>query len=313
MERVEGVKATLFDERGREQHAAELSREFIEAYLKQIAIDGVVHSDPHAGNFLVDEGGKLTIMDFGMVVHVDEKLRGDFVRLLISYAEGDAYHAAETLLDISTLKDEADVNGFRNEVSHLMARDQHLPPEESLAGLVLMQMAQVAYKHRIQVPSTTTMLGKTMMSMSAIAQHLDSRMDLSAVTRQYLGNALLEHRIKRNTPGRFYRDWGELEQMVTYAPMRINRILDIMSDNQLQVKVTSHETEELLDGLQKIANRVAFGIIDGSLIIGAALVMQYDVGPRLFGYPLISTLCFFAAAALGLYLLISMLLHDRHP
>jgi hypothetical protein len=101
--------------------------------------------------------------------------------------------------------------------------------------------------------------------------------------------------------------------MVTYAPMRINRILDIMSDNQLQVKVTSHETEELLDGLQKIANRVAFGIIDGSLIIGAALVMQYDVGPRLFGYPLISTLCFFAAAALGLYLLISMLLHDRHP
>src|SRR5690606_38239176 len=157
-----------YDVRGRESHAATLAREFIEAYLKQIAIDGVVHGDPHAGNFVVDESGRLVIMDFGMVVHVDEKLRGDFVRLLISYAEGDAYHAAETLLDLSSLKEEADVDGFRNEVSHIMARDQHLPPEESLVGVVLLQMTQVAYKYRIRVPSTTTMLGKTLLSMSAI-------------------------------------------------------------------------------------------------------------------------------------------------
>ena len=311
MEWIEGVKATKYDTRGREPHAAELAREFIEAYLKQIAIDGVVHSDPHAGNFFVDEDGNLVIMDFGMVVHVDEKLRGDFVRLLISYAEGDAYHAAETLLDISSLKEEADINGFRNEVSHIMARDQHLPPEESLAGLVLLQMTQVAYKYRIQVPSTTTMLGKTLLSMSAIAQHLNPRLDITAVTREYLGNALLQYRIRQNTPGRAYRNWGELEEMVTYAPMRINRILDILSDNQFQVKVVSHETEELLDGLQKVANRIALSGIIAALIIGAALIMEFDVGPKFWGFPLVSTIGFGAAVALGVWLAISIMVQDR--
>lgn len=311
MERIEGVKATDWDPRGREQRAALLAREFIEAYLKQIALDGVVHSDPHAGNFLVDQHGNLVIMDFGMVFHVDEKLRGDFVRLLISYAEGDAYHAAETLLDISSVPPEADVHGFRDEVSHLMARDQHLPPEESLDGLVLLQVTQVAYRYRIRVPATTTMLGKTLFSMSAIARHLDPRMDLFAITREYLTDAVLIHRIRQYTPGRAYRNLGEVEQMATYAPMRINRILDILSDNQLRLMVHTPGMADLLDGLQKIANRIALGAISGSLIIGSALAMAYDVGPRLWGYPLISTIFFLAAATLSLSMAISIVIHDR--
>lgn len=311
MERVEGVKATLYDTIGREDHARDLARQFIEAYLKQIAIDGVVHSDPHAGNFYVDDDGKLVIMDFGMVAHVDEKRRGDFVRLLISYAEGDAYHAAETLLDISTLQEDSDINGFRNEVSHIMARDQHLPPEESLAGMVLLQMTQIAYKYRIQAPGATTMLGKTLLSMNAIARHLDPRLDLTAVTREYLGGALLRHSVRQNTPGRAYRNWGELEELATYAPMRVNRILDILSDNQFQVRLVTKETEQLLDGLQKVANRIALSGIIASLIIGAALIMQFDVGPRLGGFPLISTLGFGAAVALGLWLALSILVQDK--
>jgi predicted unusual protein kinase regulating ubiquinone biosynthesis (AarF/ABC1/UbiB family) len=311
MERVDGVKVTEFDVRGDEAHAADLARDFVEAYLKQIAIDGAVHSDPHAGNFFVSAAGDLVILDFGMVVHVDEKMRGDFVRFLISYAEGDAWHAAETLLDISTLKEDADVDGFRNEVSHIMARDQHLPPQEAMAGIVLLKMTQVAYKYRIRVPSTTTMLGKALLSMSSIAQHLDPRMDLRRITRDYMSDALLRRRITQTTPGRAFRNWGEMEQMLTYAPMRLNRILDLLSENRFQIRLVTQETEELLDGLQKIANRIAFGIIDGAIILGSALMMKYEAGPHLWGYPLLSTLGFIVSIVLGFWLIWSIVAHDR--
>lgn len=311
MDRVDGVKVTDYDVRGRERHAAVLAREFVEAYLKQIAIDGAVHSDPHAGNFFVDADDQLVILDFGMVVHVDEKMRGDFVRFLISYAEGDAWHAAETLLDISTLQENADVDGFRNEVSHLMARDQHLPAEEAMAGVVLLKITQVAYKHRITVPGTTTLLGKALLSMSSIARHLNPNMDVRGITRDYMSSALLRRRITQTTPGRAYRNWGEMEAMLTYGPMRINRILDLLSENRFQVRLVTSETEELLDGLQKIANRIAFGIIDGAVLIGSAMMMQYEAGPKLWGYPLLSTLGFLAAAAVGFWLIWSIVVHDR--
>ncbi|HEY3266098.1 MAG TPA: AarF/UbiB family protein [Armatimonadota bacterium] len=311
MERVDGLKVTAYQTQGHEAHAAALAREFVEAYLKQIAIDGAVHCDPHAGNVRVDENGRLVLMDFGMVVYLDEKTRAEFVRLLISYAEGDAYHAAETLLDISTLRDDADVDGFRNEVSHVMARDQHMPPAEAMGGLVLLQMTQVAFRRRILVPSTTTLLGKTLLSMSSIAQHLNPSLDLAAVTRDYLSSALLQDRIRANTPGRAFRSWGEWEETLTYAPMRVNRLLDVLSENRLQVRVVTDETETLVEGLQKVANRVAFGIIDAGIIVGSALTMQYHIGPSIGDFPMVAGIGFILAMALGFWLLVSIVVQDR--
>lgn len=311
MERLDGVKVTEYPVIGREKLCHHLAREFIEAYLKQIAIDGAVHSDPHAGNVLVAEENHLVLMDFGMVVHIDEKMRSNFVRLLISYAEGDAFHATETLLDISTVSEDSDVAGFRSAVSHSVARDQHLPPEESMGGLVLLQMTQMAFRFRIQVPSTATMLAKTLLSMSHIAQHLSPTLNLGAVIRDYLSNALVQQYVQNATPGRSFRAWGEWEQMVTYTPMRINRILDLVADNQLQVRVVTRETEELIEGLQKIANRIAFGIIDGAIIVGSALMMQYHVGPHLWGFPMLATIGFLAATIMGFWLLVSIFIHDR--
>lgn len=311
MELVNGVKVTEYDTRGRERHAAALARQFVEAYLKQITIDGAVHSDPHAGNFFVDDKGLLVAMDFGMVMHVDEKMRGDFVRLLISYAEGDAYHAAETLLDISTLEDAADVSAFRNEVSHLMAHDQHLPPEEALGGLVLLRMTQIAYKHHIRVPSTITMLGKTLFSMAHIAQHLNPTMDIAAVTREYLSNALMQSRMRQATPGRFFRALGEWEETITYAPMRVNRLLDVLGENRLQVRVVTDETEEVMRGLQKVANRIAFGVIDAGILVGSALMMPYHIGPYWGGFPMVAGAGFLLAVALGFWLMLQIVTQDR--
>ena len=51
--------------------APAVARDLLSAYLKQAAVDGVFHCDPHPGNIMLTAAGKLALMDFGMVGRFD--------------------------------------------------------------------------------------------------------------------------------------------------------------------------------------------------------------------------------------------------
>jgi len=64
-------------------------------------------------------------------------------------------------------------------------------------------------------------------------------------------------------------------------------------------------------GFQKIANRVALGIILGATIVGAAIMMRVKTQFTLFGYPGLAIICFLIAAIGGVLLAIVMFLNDE--
>jgi ubiquinone biosynthesis protein len=63
---------------------------------------------------------------------------------------------------------------------------------------------------------------------------------------------------------------------------------------------------------QKVANRVASGVILAALIIGAAMMMRIETEATIFGYPAVAMLLFLVAAASGFGLLISIFVTDEH-
>ena len=75
MERIDGVR--LADSRalppGTDPVALALAG--AEAMLTQVFEAGFFHADPHPGNFLVTDDGRLALLDFGMVGYLDDELR----------------------------------------------------------------------------------------------------------------------------------------------------------------------------------------------------------------------------------------------
>ncbi|MEK7828685.1 MAG: ubiquinone biosynthesis protein UbiB, partial [Deltaproteobacteria bacterium] len=54
--------------------------------------------------------------------------------------------------------------------------------------------------------------------------------------------------------------------------------------------------------MDRSSNRLTFGVIVGSLIIGSSLVMAFGGGPKLFGYPFFGILGFLIAGFMGFWL-----------
>jgi ubiquinone biosynthesis protein len=102
----------------------------------------------------------------------------------------------------------------------------------------------------------------------------------------------------------------EMKNFVQYLPGRVNRILDRLADNQFEVKVDAIDEALLMEGLQKVANRITVGLVLAALIIGAALLMRVETSFRILGYPGLAMLLFLTAAVVGISLVFTILVND---
>jgi len=113
------------------------------------------------------------------------------------------------------------------------------------------------------------------------------------------------------TPENVVSSLLEAREFLGHLPQRVEKILDLVSTNSLRVHVDTIDERELIAGIQKIANRIALGLVLAALIVGAALLMRVETSFRMFGYPGLAMIFFLVAVAGGAALAASIVLSDR--
>ena len=82
------------------EERAALARVFIESFVYMFHDLNRLHADPHPGNFLLDEEGRLVILDFGCVRPFAPEVGDGVLRVLLSFWAGDAAGQERALLDL---------------------------------------------------------------------------------------------------------------------------------------------------------------------------------------------------------------------
>jgi hypothetical protein len=115
---------------------------------------------------------------------------------------------------------------------------------------------------------------------------------------------------KAVSPGQLMGSFLEMKDFVGGLPGRVNKILDAVGNSELEVNVNTPDARHLLNGFEKIANRVTTGIILAALIVGAALMMRIESSFQIFGYPGIAMICFLIAIGGSGWLVLGILWKD---
>ncbi|HEX5135207.1 MAG TPA: AarF/ABC1/UbiB kinase family protein [Thermoanaerobaculia bacterium] len=292
---------------------ARLADELHRAYLKQILIDGFFHADPHPGNVFLTEDGRVALIDLGMVGWISSAMQENLLKLLLAISEGKGEEAAERAAEIGEKLETFDEAEFRRRVVELVGEYQNARLEQIQVGKVVMEVSQVSAAAGMRLPPELTMLGKTLLHLDEIGRTLDPTFDPNASVRKNAAELLQRRMRKSASPANLYASLLEAKDFVQKLPARINKVLDILANNQLRLNVDAVDERLLIDGLHKIANRIALGVILAALIVGAALLMQVPTPFRIFGYPGLAILLFLAAAFGGVWLVVSILVRDREP
>ena len=93
-------------------------------------------------------------------------------------------------------------------------------------------------------------------------------------------------------------------------PAHLARILDALSANDLRLKIEVIDHGSIIDGFQKVANRIALGLVLAALIVGAAMLMRVPTPFTILGYPGLAMLLFLAAAGGGFWMAWTILAGD---
>jgi ubiquinone biosynthesis protein len=279
------------------------------AYLKQMLHDGIFHADPHPGNvFLVDH--KIALIDLGMVARVRPALQDRLLQLLLCVAENRPDEAVKILLLLAEEREDSDTSAFRRGVADIIGQHQELAMHRPQVGRAVLMLLKMAAENGIRLPPELAMIGKTLLNLDEIGLTLAPRFDANAAVRRHAADITQEQMLRDVSLGSIFSTVVELKNFVQHLPGRINRILDLLANNEFQVKVDAIDETRLMEGMQKVANRISLGLVLAALIIGAALLMRVETSFRLFGYPGIAILLFMAAAAGGVALAVSILASD---
>lgn len=316
MELVRGTKVTsLGGLRRTENDYGVLASALMRGYLDQVFVHGDIHADPHPGNMLVTEEGRLAIFDLGMVAHVPPRQREHLLKLLLASVDGRGEEVAGETIAMSIQLEDFDEVRYVREVSHLVARYAAHGGSQALSeGRLMLELARLGLACGLRSPPEMQMLGKTLLNLEGVSRALEPELDVKRVVDGHLQSLMRQRMRQAFSPSRLAGDAMELQALLQEAPRRISTILSLVSENKLKVNVGGLQESRLTENLQKIANRVAAGVIVAALIMASAMLMRGDVaGPRLFGYPAVAMAMFLLASTLGLGIVISVLISDRRP
>src|SRR5215211_5292866 len=157
--------------------ATALARAFFRAYVRQVTVWGIYHADPHRGNVLLADDGRLALLDFGLVGRLADDVRRRLGLLLLALAQNRADDVADLLVSLSLVTGDSDQAGFVHEVRRKLPRYHWRPLAGIETGAALADLQRVALRYRIRLPTSFALVGKTLAQADSIARTLDPQLD----------------------------------------------------------------------------------------------------------------------------------------
>ena len=298
MDRIEGRKIPDIGRFGlTDIDARPIVEELFRAYLRMILDEGVLHADPHPGNLLLTDDGRLALLDLGMTASVSPRLQDEVVKLLLSISDGDGEETAAILASMGHPVEGYDAAAFRDDVSHLVS-EAVASGADLEVGTVLVDLSRVSGIHGLRPPAEMSMIGKAMLNLDQATSHLDPTFAPAECIRDNVMEIFASG--LKTSPGGLLSAAIEAKDFTAQLPRRANRILDAMADGEFRLRVDAIDEQRLHLVLQRVANRLTLGLIIAATLIGAAFMMRVPSTWTILGYPGIAILFFLLAAGAGI-------------
>jgi ubiquinone biosynthesis protein len=294
MERIEGEKVSenpaIDDER-----AAVLARTFFRAYIRQVTVAGVYHADPHRGNVLLTPDGRLALLDFGLIGRLDDDTRTSLALLLLAVAHNRADDVADLILSLSLTTAESDEAGFVHELRRKLPRFHWRPLEGIRTGEGLADLQRLSLQHGIALPTSFSLVGKTLSQAESIARSLDPTLDPVEILSSEGWTVMAEEAERRLEPSQLMAFAFTQLQPLARMPRRIAQLVEKIEMGSLKVGIAPVELQDFEHLLRSTANRIGAAMIIAALLVSSALMARVD--------HTLSVIGFLFSVALGVYML----------
>ena len=253
-----------------------LVRRATQSYLEMIFRDSLFHADPHPGNFLLLDGRRLGILDFGDVGYVSASRRAQLEDLVIAVGTRDVDSLIDTILEMTAPPPDVDVAQVRADIDiwlnrYFLGGVGHLD-----VAAILISWSEMMHEHRLMLPADLAVLLRVLLQLQGLGRAVGSEARVGELLTPYLQQMMAARFDPQRIARRAVRTARAWDHLVQTLPEQIASSLERLRSGQVGVEFRVRDVDGAVD-------RVVDGLLASASLLAAAQLIARKAGPTIGG------------------------------
>ncbi len=284
-----------------------LARQGLAAAIDQILRDGFFHADPHPGNILITQEGRICLIDWGMTGRLSERDRHQLIGLLQAVLEKDGEAMVQVLLKIGQADTAVDQRGLERDLLDILDLHYAVPVKDMNIGQLLMAITDLLRTYRLRLPPDLVIMIKALIAAEGTARRIYPELDVVSEAKAHISRLASRRYTPKSLLRRLRLTVSQIFSLQKEIPSRLESLLGKADRDELTLGFRHENLDGLIHTLENVASRVTFGIIIAAMIVGSSMIITTGVKPLLFGLPALGVIGYLFSGLLGIWLLINII------
>lgn len=288
-----------------------IARRGADSFLRQVVEFGYFHGDPHPGNVVILPGNVICLFDYGMVGRLEGETRHLILQVLGAVLERSPDKLIDALDEAGGLTGELSRRALARDLAEYIDSYCDIPLREIPVGRLLTEFVDLITLYQIRLEPDLMLLAKALVSIEGTGRQLDPDFDMMSQMRPFIETAFKE----QSSPGTAAKDLRSYLLSILHLgrnlPRDLKEIITRFNRGTIKIDLEHRGLDRLIMELDKASNRVSSSLIITALLVGSAIIVHADKGPKLYGFPLFAFFGYTAAGVLGLWLVIAIFRSGR--
>jgi predicted unusual protein kinase regulating ubiquinone biosynthesis (AarF/ABC1/UbiB family) len=265
MEWINGTKLTklnILQEKGIDAiHLVEVG---VQCSLRQLLENGFFHADPHPGNLLATDDGKLAYLDFGMMSNVKPYQRYGLIEAVVHMVNRDFDALARDYVSLEFLTPDTDLTPIIPALAQVFNNALGASVAELNFKKITDEMSDLMYEYPFRVPAYYALIIRSLVTLEGIAINVDPNFKVLSKAYPYVAKRLLTDQapeLRSSLRDLLFKDgsfrWNRLENLLKNARNNPDYDLDKVINQSIDfifsergAFIRQNLVEELVKGLE---------------------------------------------------------------
>ena len=264
---IEAVQAKGIDA----THLVEIG---VECSLRQLLEHGFFHADPHPGNLLAMEDGRLAYLDFGMMSRIKPYQRYGLIEAVVHLVNRDFDSLAEDYVKLDFLTPDTNLKPIVPALAGVFGNALGASVAELNFKSITDQMSAMMYEFPFTVPAYYALIIRSMVTLEGIAIGIDPEFKVLSKAYPYIAKRLLTDpapELRASLKDLLFKEegfrWHRLENLLRNATDSRDYDFDGVVDQALDYLYSDRGTfirdriaDELVNAIDSLGRRTIFNI-----------------------------------------------------
>jgi len=190
---------------------------------------------------------------------------------------------------------DADLEGFREEVETIIDSWHGKTLKQARITHALHMLLNSGTKFGVDMPTDMVILGKALVTLEGTCLQLYPEFNFVEESKPYVLDLLKTSVKVRSNLKSMIRSSFVLRDYLHKFPRQALSTMQAIEKGKFKIDIEDTDIQYLGQSIDLSSDRISLALVSASFVIAGALILNIDIGPKYFGYPLLAVVSFLIA------------------